>query len=115
MVRCTAVVLLALFVAAPVMSAEEPAPTIRASIDRLKADPAPAYRPIAVASYARARRMDYGVVVTGLAVAGLYGGMFLGDLATRHCHCDDRESAVARFGLGGAIAGAALGVWLTWR
>jgi phage tail tape-measure protein len=122
MLRSAALVLVALSLAAPSVSAQEPATHIRASLAHVQFERAEA--PSAQAPRLSQRRPATGRtrslstdagIVAGLAILGLYGGMVVASQVALPCHCDDPEAVVARGGLVGALAGATVGVIITPR
>ncbi len=117
MLRRAAVVAIALSLAAPAVYADQPATNIRASIAKLTFDPQASSAPLPSPQRAQASRgsRHKAAVVAGLAVVGLYGGMFIASRLALPCGCDDPEAVVARGGLIGATAGAIAGVIITSR
>ena len=114
MLRRAAVVLVALSLATPAVCAEPPTTHIRGSIAKVRFD-REASPALTGRAQAPGRSGHKAAAVVGLAVLGLYGGMFVASRLALPCGCDDPEAVVARGGLIGAIAGAITGVIITSR
>ncbi len=124
MVR-TAAVLVALSLAVPALHAEEPAapppaPSIRGSIEKVRFDLQPPYRPqpnspTRAGGGGSRTRGHRARVVLGFAALGAVGGGFIGGATTSNCGCDDPGyGAFAGVSLG-ALVGAVVGAVLTSR
>ena len=118
MLRRPATILIVLSLLAPHLYAEEAATPIRTSLTKVKFDftrpPERATAPSPQRTSARRRHHD-GAIVAGLATLGVFAGMFVASRVALPCHCDDPESVVARRGLIGGVAGAAVGIVITSR